>query len=88
MVQYGQNAGSHHLHVFGHVHNLKNAKISKIEHAQKDCRLLGVFGIVWNIFLAIAPAPVIDACNQAMDKADIPRMQSIHDENGMFTLYI
>ena len=88
MVQYGLNAGPRHLRVFGHVRNLKNAKISKTEQAEKDCRLLGIFGIVWNLFLAIAPAPVIDACNQAMDKADIPRMEAIYDENGMSILYI
>lgn len=82
MVQYGQNAGPRHLRVFGHVRNLKNTNISKSDQTEKDHRLLGIFGIVWNLFLAIAPAPVIEACNKAMDEVGIPRMESVYDEQS------
>jgi hypothetical protein len=49
---------------------------------EKDCRLLGAFGITWNLFLAISPASVIKACNTAMDAAGMPRMETESDQKG------
>ena len=72
MIQFGQNAGPCHLRVFGHVCNLKDTDITVSERMQKNCRLLGAFGIAWNLLLAVSPALVIETCNKAMDQAGIP----------------
>jgi hypothetical protein len=79
MVQYGQNAGPRHLCVFGHVRNLINSQINKSECTEKDHHLLGIFDIIWNIFLSHAPASVIDTCNKVMDDAGVPHMESVGD---------
>jgi hypothetical protein len=88
MIQFGQNAGPRHLSIFGHVRNLKDAHISAADREKKDQRLLGIFGLVWNLFVAISPAPTIDACNRAMDDSGIPRMETADDNRRMSNFFM
>jgi hypothetical protein len=82
MVQFGQNAGPRHLRIFGYVNNLKSKQITQDETRLKDTRLLGVFGLVWNLLYTITPEPVIVACEKAMDAAELPRMATAYDTAG------
>jgi hypothetical protein len=86
MIQFGQNAGPRHLRVFGYVRNLKDANITANEQVCKDARLLGVFGLVWNLIRTVSPKPVILACETAMDAAGMPRMGTKQDEKGNSTI--
>jgi hypothetical protein len=87
MVQFGQNAGPRHLRVFGLVRNLKDKNLPIDSLLEKDHRLLGAFGMVWNLFLSITPAPVIEVCNAAMDDVGIPRMQAEGDDRRKFSSF-
>jgi hypothetical protein len=82
MIQFGQNAGPRHLRVFGHVRNLKDSSMPSSERIAKDHRLLGVFAFTWNLFLAISPVSTINACNSAMEKADVPQRETGHDNSS------
>ena len=89
MIQFGQNAGPRHLSVFGHVKNLKSTKITSSEKVQKDCQLLGIFGLSWNTMKGIVPASVIDVCEDAMQREDLPRMETAEDQSRkMSFIYI
>jgi hypothetical protein len=82
MVQFGQNSGPRHLSIFGYVRNIKSQKMTETERTEKDRALLGIFAIVWNLLRVHLPAPTIEACEAAMDDADIPRMGTNHDPSG------
>ena len=82
MVQFGQNAGPRHLSVFGYVRNIKSKKMVESDITRKDRDLLGVFAIVWNVLRANLPASVVEACEDAMDEAGLPKMGTEKDPSG------
>ena len=88
MVQYGQNAGPRHLRFFGYVRNIKARRMQETDRIRKDRNLLGVFGLVWNLLRANLPEPTITACEDAMDRAGLPRMGTMHDQSGKSVNYI
>jgi hypothetical protein len=81
MVQFGLNAGPCHLCVFGHVHNIKKIMPDN-ERLAQDQRILGAFGLVWNILHANLPREVIGHCDQAMDVQGMPSMSTVEDTSG------
>jgi hypothetical protein len=88
MSQFGQNAGPCHLSVFGYVCNIKDKKMTETDHTRKDHELLGAFGLVWNMLSVSVPAPVMEACETAMDLAGLPRMGTKEDSAGKFFIYM
>jgi hypothetical protein len=88
MVQFGQNAGPRHLSIFGFVNNIRNKKLTQTDRTHKDRKLLGLFGLVWNLLRSKLPDSTINACETAMDAAGIPHMGTVEDSSGITSLTI
>jgi hypothetical protein len=83
MIQFGSNAGPRHLRIFGHVRNIKK-QMSDSDKFVKDRRILGVFGLVWNILKATLPQEVMGHCEAKMKVEGMPQMGTAEDRDGMF----
>lgn len=74
MIQFGQNAGPWHMHLYGIVNNIKQKNMARTVQEDKDRRILGVFGLTWAIFQSAMPKDVTDACEQAIQTSEMPSM--------------
>ncbi|KAI5990739.1 hypothetical protein EDD15DRAFT_2197814 [Pisolithus albus] len=81
-IQYGWNAGAHHLHVFGLVNNLTQKtwkNLTDDEHQQKDGAILAILALTWNLLTTTLPEEVVAPTKAAIADAGLPPMASKGD---------
>ncbi|KAL4072305.1 hypothetical protein J3A83DRAFT_4372357 [Scleroderma citrinum] len=83
LIQYGWNAGLHHLHVFGLVNNLIHKQLTGDEHQQKNKAILSVLAPTWNLLTKTLLEEVIVPVKEAIEAAGIPPMVSKDDVKGL-----
>lgn len=91
MVQFGQNSGQRNIwingcRVFGDVQNIsqgKRAVFGEALIAEKNRRLLGIIGIMWNMACSAVPTDAMADVHRAVESAGIPPMHAAGDRNGM-----
>ncbi|KIN95252.1 hypothetical protein M404DRAFT_1007678 [Pisolithus tinctorius Marx 270] len=76
MIQYGWNAGAHHLHVFRLVKNLKDKKLTDDEHHEKNGAILGILALTWNLLIRTLPEEVVAPTKAAIAASGLPPMAS------------
>lgn len=90
MVQFGQNSGQRNVYVngcrvFGDVCNISQPKRTNFGEAliaEKNRRLLGIIGILWNMACAAVPTDIMAAIHAAISAAGIPPMHAAGDRGG------
>ncbi|KAI6014760.1 hypothetical protein BKA83DRAFT_4498905 [Pisolithus microcarpus] len=79
LIQYGWNAGAHHLCVFGLVNNLTQKTFTDNEHQQKDGAILGILALSWNLLTTTLPEEVVPPIKVAIADAGLPPIASKGD---------
>ncbi|KAL4067461.1 hypothetical protein V8B97DRAFT_2025038 [Scleroderma yunnanense] len=88
LIQYGWNAGLHHLHVFGLVNNLIHKQLTGDEHQQKNKAILSVLAPTWNLLTKTLLEEVIVPVKEAIEAAGIPPMVSKDDVKAPAKAYM